>query len=251
MGTFLARSNSYEFKQNAAGGGLAFILLALLSICGPAPSAYAADLVDCYYSWSNGAQDEGHVEFPNVTTTACMVMWASWNGFPVNYKWDCSSPDLINHQMYCTGLPKEGGTEETKQYTVTFIYDANGGTDAPETFRKTVTGTSSDWYDFTVSDVEPTRRGYKFLGWSYIDNAVEPIYKYNDERYDPGFAIKYGDTKTLYAVWQKTSEPTPSAPAVTQMPATGASDSWMASLMLISATMLIGASIPVIRRTRE
>ncbi len=91
---------------------------------------------------------------------------------------------------------------ENKQYTgdnsiemgcsscsFTIAYDANGGTDAPSAQTKML-GTA-----LTLSTAEPTRTGYRFLGWSTDKMAVSPSYS-------AGGSYSADAGATLYAVWQ-------------------------------------------------
>lgn len=72
----------------------------------------------------------------------------------------------------------------------TLNYDANGGSNAPETQNK-IKGKS-----LILSSVKPVRNGYKFLGWAINVNA------YSAE-YAPGSVFQIDANTTLYAVWQK------------------------------------------------
>ncbi len=77
--------------------------------------------------------------------------------------------------------------KELEKYTVT--YNANGGIGAPNEQTKI------ERADLTLSGIEPTRVGYKFLGWSTSENG--------SVKYKPG--EKYTEDKniTLYAVWEE------------------------------------------------
>ncbi len=77
--------------------------------------------------------------------------------------------------------------EEPEKYTVT--YNANGGSGASKEQTKTA-GES-----LTLSSTEPTRNGYKFLGWATS--------KTGNVKFESG--DKYTDDKniTLYAVWEE------------------------------------------------
>lgn len=88
-----------------------------------------------------------------------------------------SSGNQYQH-VYCLWVRSE--------YTVTF--NANGGNNAPspQTFQ---VGSS-----VTLSDVTPTRAGYRFLGWSEDPNAATASYA-------PGTTQTFNDNVTLYAVW--------------------------------------------------
>ena len=99
------------------------------------------------------------------------------------------------------------------EYTYTLNYNANEGTGAPE--AQTATSTEAT-YDFTVSDVAPTREGYKFLGWADTADATAAVYM-------AGAVIhmtKENNEKTIYAVWEKNAEPGPgekvSKPGITK-----------------------------------
>ena len=59
---------------------------------------------------------------------------------------------------------------EPEKYTYTLIYDANGGSGAPD--QQEVKDSTETSNAFTVSKQEPTREGYKFLGWS-TSNATD------------------------------------------------------------------------------
>ena len=78
--------------------------------------------------------------------------------------------------------------KEKAVYTIT--YDTNGGTNKPENQTKQE-GTS-----IKLSSVIPTRKGYKFLGWSTNKNATAATYAAN---------ATFSEDKnvTLYAVWKK------------------------------------------------
>ena len=88
--------------------------------------------------------------------------------------------------------------EEIATYTVT--YNANGGTNAPESQTKT------EGVALTLSSTVPTRSGYKFLGWATTkDGAVA---------YAPGASYTVDVNVTLYAVWEKENVVTPDSPAI-------------------------------------
>ena len=77
--------------------------------------------------------------------------------------------------------------------TFTLSYNANGGSGAPSS----QSGSTS----YTISSTIPTRSGYTFLGWSKSSSAVSPSYY-------AGNTISISSYTVLYAVWQKTVEPT-------------------------------------------
>mgnify|MGYP005763048663 CR=1 FL=1 len=82
----------------------------------------------------------------------------------------------------------DGTVASMETYTV--FYDANGGTGAPPAQTKT------QGVPLVLSDVQPTRTGYTFLGWSRNSNAL-----YAD--YGPGDSYFIDLSATLYAVWGK------------------------------------------------
>lgn len=84
----------------------------------------------------------------------------------------------------------------TIYYTIV-KYDANGGTDAPskQTFES-----NEEYSTVTLSDDEPTREGYNFIGWATTESATSARY-YPGETYSGWDATEGGYTVTLYAVW--------------------------------------------------
>lgn len=79
-------------------------------------------------------------------------------------------------------------------------YNANGGSGAPgdQTYSE-----SGDSHNFTVSGTVPTRRHYRFEGWSLNSGATTPSYHGGDT-----FTVYKNDPdKTLYAVWTKYYHP--------------------------------------------
>mgnify|MGYP004608958049 CR=1 FL=1 len=76
---------------------------------------------------------------------------------------------------------------EKQGYTIS--YDANGGENAPESQNKTA------GVDLKISSQSPTKKGYKFEGWSLTKNATEATYQ-------PEGIIGLDRNLTLYAVWK-------------------------------------------------
>lgn len=77
----------------------------------------------------------------------------------------------------------------------TLNYDANGGQGAPQ--AESETGTPGASKEFTVSSTQPTWAGHKFLGWAEDPKATKPTVQAGAK-----ITVNYGDTTTLYAVWQ-------------------------------------------------
>lgn len=76
--------------------------------------------------------------------------------------------------------------------TWSIIYDANGGTNAPEK------QTANVGQPIVITHDEPTRSGYTFLGWNSWSGATEP-----DPAYTPGNVYKTDYNMTLYAIWEE------------------------------------------------
>ncbi|MCL2262336.1 MAG: InlB B-repeat-containing protein [Defluviitaleaceae bacterium] len=71
----------------------------------------------------------------------------------------------------------------------TVRYNANGGTNAPATQTKNH-GTA-----LTLSNLQPIRHGFEFLGWSSNRNATMPMFQ-------PGGLYEQNNSVTLYAIWR-------------------------------------------------
>ncbi len=70
----------------------------------------------------------------------------------------------------------------------TYTFDANGGSDAPETITEYFGNT------ITIPDTIPIKENATFLGWSEDADS-------DDVAYSPGDEVTIGTTRTLYAVW--------------------------------------------------
>ena len=82
-------------------------------------------------------------------------------------------------------------------YTCYLNYSANGGSGAPSQQSYQQTGSASS-HTFTISNTEPYRSGYTFLGWSTSSSASSPSY------YGGGqITVGYNSSQTLYAVWDE------------------------------------------------
>lgn len=104
----------------------------------------------------------------------------------------------------------------TTKYTYTLNYDANGGTGAPSADSWSTTDASIRYHSFTVKNTVPTREGYVFKGWKAKDGS-DTIYtggtlcSVSQQGND---VVKNGNTwtRTLYAVWEEATPPTPDKP---------------------------------------
>lgn len=73
--------------------------------------------------------------------------------------------------------------------TYTIYYIGNGGTNVPDKITKTY------GVPITLSDIVPTRQGYKFLGWGIDDDSL-------DDLYQPSSAFDINADTALYAIWE-------------------------------------------------
>ena len=80
--------------------------------------------------------------------------------------------------------------EEIVKATYTIIYNANGGTNGP------ANQTKQEGEIIRLSEIIPTRSGYKFLGWSTNSSATIPTYA-------NGAEFSKDENTTLYAIWEK------------------------------------------------
>lgn len=138
-----------------------------------------------------GQQHSGSVELPPLSVVG------SRSGYtPIGYSFDryATTPNMFpGSDLWWTDAGSWSHTFDVyciwsrNSYSVTF--DANGGNGAPasQTFQ---VGSS-----VTLSDVTPTRAGYRFLGWSEDPNAATASYA-------PGTTQTFNDNVTLYAVWE-------------------------------------------------
>ncbi len=115
-------------------------------------------------------------------STAAMKMSQTYT----NAGWDFDSTWAISEDIN-DGYPYLRWMYETT-YKVT--YDANGGEGAPDSQRK------YEDVDLVLSDIVPTRDGYKFLGWAVSADATEAEYL-------PGATYSLNSDLDLCAVWEK------------------------------------------------
>ena len=83
------------------------------------------------------------------------------------------------------------------QKEITISYNANGGTGAPAS-QKGILYNSQANVNITLSDTEPTRNGYTFVGWSESNSSTTASY-------EPGEEYPFSKDTTLYAVWDANS----------------------------------------------
>ena len=114
-------------------------------------------------------------------------------------------PNKRNLHTAVSGYDWTGGNRavtyvSTEPAFSTITYDANGGTGAPEAASK------EEGVDVFISDVIPTRTGYRFLGWADTEDAEEA-------QYQPGDRYTQDEDITLYAVWVPAGIAVQNAPA--------------------------------------
>ena len=88
-----------------------------------------------------------------------------------------------------------------KKYTYRLTYELNDGSDRYMN-KEAVNGVTNTICTFTVTTQEPTRDGYKFLGWADSASATEA-------QYHAGHKITLYSSnpeKVIYAVWEKKQE---------------------------------------------
>lgn len=99
---------------------------------------------------------------------------------------------IVNGSGYHNGTSKGSGTitvPAVASHTVTF--DDNGGSEGPKSTTKW------EYESLTIPSKIPTRKNYKFLGWSSSNNSASAEYEAG-ESYDGTKDENY----TLYAVWK-------------------------------------------------
>lgn len=114
----------------------------------------------------------------------------------LSFALSCPSWDRFNSSSGADTTYSNSTSTASKTLTIpsleqwTLSYDANGGTNAPET----QTAYAGNY--ITLSSDQPTREGYTFLGWARSKTASVPTYK-------PGITTNIAsDTPiTIYAVW--------------------------------------------------
>lgn len=102
------------------------------------------------------------------TTSSGTAQWSAGGTYSTN----------ASVTLYAVWTPK----------TYSVVYDANGGSGQPATQTKTYN------VNLTLSSTVPTRKNYRFLGWSQSSNATTPDYV-------AGGTYTQNKNVVLYAVW--------------------------------------------------
>lgn len=103
---------------------------------------------------------------------------------------------IAKHLDDSTNSNKAPGTTLPTSYTYYLVFDANGGSGAPSSKSKT---SSNTYYTFDLSNYslsEPTRSGYRFLGWGTSSSSSSTT-NYFTAYKSSGYEV------TAYAVWEK------------------------------------------------
>ena len=150
----------------------------------------------------------------------------NWAGYKSNDVWysDKNCTTVVNSlkvkkddiiHLYA-GWTKSAPT--TYNYSFTLNYDVNGGDESSKPVSQPYTAEPSTEvslsHTFTISNVEPTREGYTFKGWSDTrDGTVSGL----TEITLTATKDAPNATKTLYAVWEKNAPNGPTNEEVTKL----------------------------------
>lgn len=150
-----------------------------------------------------------------------------WVQFFVNFhaRWNSSSAACPKCRNTVTTRPDDNWYLYTDYFTVTvqaryaLNYDGNA-TDAKNVPSATTTDTTATSTTLKVTTAEPTRTGYKFLGWAESSEATKPQYT-GGESIGLTWTEDFGSadnpvSKTLYAVWEEDNS-APEAPTYGQV----------------------------------
>lgn len=143
-------------------------------------------------------------------------------------------------------------TVRSTPYTAKLIYHANGGSGGPLSETQT-TYVPNQLCTFTISKIKPTRSNYTFLGWATSSSASTPQFSNpattstsSSYSFNAGNEIEPDASRTLYAIWQPSSNP---YSAVLKYDANGgsgepSSQSWSSSSPSTSHTFTIRTGTP-------
>lgn len=181
-------SKSYKVTFNANGGSLSTSYIT--SKCS----------FDGWYTTSSltGQKYSGGESYMILDDQTMYAKWTNNASTVANYK-----PTRSGYKFDGWFTAASGGTQYTNATTITgnvtvyahwsqrsITYYANGGSGAP--------ATQYGYGDTYLSSTQPTRSGYRFLGWSTSSSATSA-------GYSSGAKIGLYDNLNLYAVWGKRS----------------------------------------------
>lgn len=86
-----------------------------------------------------------------------------------------SSTENGTNSLTIYAVWRQSSTNPSIAYSVTLVYNANGGTGAPDP-QIIVRDDPNVQVSITISTVTPTRSGYSFLGWAKTSSASTPEY---------------------------------------------------------------------------
>ena len=127
-----------------------------------------------FVGWATNTSGTGTIRYPGGTYT----------GYG-------NTSSYANHYLYAVW--------QKASYSVTVVYNANGGSGAPS--KHTATG-NTEAIEVTLSSVEPTRSGYIFAGWATSSTATTAAY-YAGQTLHNVYGTASGYEWNLYAVWTK------------------------------------------------
>ncbi len=141
---------------------------------------------------------EGTGEKPGEATITVSFV-CEWDEL-AHYHYTCEACGAKFEDVPARDMPQTGTliipVTISRKYTIG--YDDNGGENGPYAESKYRDYKDAS-YTFTVAAGEPTRDGYRFLGWADSADATTPAYHAGD----PVIVEKDAPYKTLYAVWEK------------------------------------------------
>ena len=151
-----------------------------------AGTSYTPDTNRTLYAQWTSSTSNGSITLPSASRTGYTFLgWsASSTAASASYSGGASYTPSSAQTLYAVW--------KANTYTITF--DANGGTGGPGT----QTYTYADSGSVMLSTVEPSRSGYKFVGWSVSQTAASADYLSGG-----AFPANTLNGITLYAVWER------------------------------------------------
>lgn len=136
---------------------------------------------------ANGTYDINGVKGIRTITSGTYDVTKSTSAKKISFS--CSMAFNLTWSGNYAGTKSASGTIDIpKMDSYSIVYNANGGTGAPNTQTK--------WYgtDITLSSVKPSRTGYTFNSWNTRKDGTAKIY-------NPGDKYTTNAALTLYAIW--------------------------------------------------
>ena len=192
-----------------AGSGQASTISSIIRLYNPKRIVHDAQL-DAYsyaliYNANGGAGAPPTQVDQNITTSSHDFTISTIRPIRSNFNFlGWSTSESATHANYQPGGTIHVDRRSTtlyavwqRLYTYTLHYDVNAS-DASGAPASQVYGPTPDTnHTFAISTTQPTRPGYRFLGWSASKSSTSA-------QYAPGGDIKVtSESATLYAVWQR------------------------------------------------